>query len=58
MAEKSTMQQLNKTLGFMDLMSIAVGQIIGSGVMVMSIAALGMTGRSVNIAFVVAAVFT
>ena len=58
MAEKSTMKQLNKTLGFMDLMSIAVGQIIGSGVMVMSIAALGMTGRSVNIAFVVAAVFT
>ena len=58
MAEKSTMQHLNKTLGFMDLMSIAVGQIIGSGVMVMSIAALGMTGRSVNIAFVVAAVFT
>ena len=28
MAEKSTMKQLNKTLGFMDLMSIAVGQII------------------------------
>ena len=46
------------TLGFMDLMSIAVGQIIGAGVMVMSISALGMTGRSVNIAFMVAAVFT
>ena len=42
----------------MDLMSMAVGQIIGSGVMVMSIAALGMTGRSVNIAFMVAAIFT
>ncbi len=58
MAEKTTMQQLDRTLGFMDLMSIAVGQIIGSGVMVMSISALGMTGRSVNIAFVVAAVLT
>lgn len=58
MAEKTTMQQLDRTLGFMDLMSIAVGQIIGSGVMVMSISALGMTGRSVNIAFVIAAVFT
>ena len=46
------------TLGFMDLMSIAVGQIIGAGVMVMSISALGMTGRSVNIAFMIAAVFT
>jgi APA family basic amino acid/polyamine antiporter len=49
---------VEKTLGFMDLMSIAVGQIIGAGVMVMSISALSMTGRSVNIAFVIAAVFT
>ena len=48
----------SKGLGFMDLMSIAVGQIIGAGVMVMSISALGMTGRSVNIAFMIAAVFT
>ena len=50
--------QSKGTLGFMDLMSIAVGQIIGAGVMVMSISALGMTGRSVNIAFMIAAVFT
>ena len=50
--------QTQGTLGFMDLMSIAVGQIIGAGVMVMSISALGMTGRSVNIAFMIAAVFT
>ena len=50
--------QSQATLGFMDLMSIAVGQIIGAGVMVMSISALGMTGRSVNIAFMIAAVFT
>ena len=50
--------QSQGTLGFMDLMSIAVGQIIGAGVMVMSISALGMTGRSVNLAFMIAAVFT
>ena len=50
--------QSKGTLGFMDLMSIAVGQIIGAGVMVMSISALGMTGRSVNIAFMIAACFT
>ena len=50
--------QSQGTLGFMDLMSIAVGQIIGAGVMVMSISALGMTGRSVNIAFMIAACFT
>ncbi len=47
-----------RTLGKPQLTAIAVGQIIGSGVMVMSIVALGMTGRSVNIAFVIAAVFT
>ena len=36
--EKIIMANENKgTLGFMDLMSIAVGQIIGAGVMVMSI---------------------
>lgn len=50
----NTTKDLNRTLKKGDLMSIAVGQIIGAGVMVMSIAALGMTGRSVNIAFVVA----
>ncbi len=57
MAQQQTYQD-QRTLGRMDLMSIAVGQIIGAGVMVMSIAALNMTGRSVNIAFMVAAVFT
>lgn len=40
------------TIGFMDLISIAVGQIIGAGVMVMSISGLGMTGRAVNVAFI------
>ncbi len=51
-------QELKRVLGRMDLMSAAVGQIVGAGVMVMSISALGMTGRSVNIAFVVASIFT
>ena len=54
----NTVQDLRRTLKRGDLMSIAVGQIIGSGVMVMSIVALGMTGRSVNIAFVIAAILT
>ncbi len=39
-------------------MGISIGIIIGAGVMVMSIAALKMTGRSVNIAFMIAALFT
>jgi len=51
-------KDLAKVLTRGNLMSMAVGQIIGAGVMVMSISALGMTGRSVNIAFVIAAVFT
>ena len=56
--KKIELKDVDKTLGRMDLMSIAVGQIIGAGVMTMSIKALGMTGRSVNIAFVVAAILT
>lgn len=56
--KKLELKDVDKTLGRMDLMSIAVGQIIGAGVMTMSIAALKMTGRAVNIAFVVAAIFT
>ena len=56
--QKVELKDVNKTLGRMDLMSIAVGQIIGAGVMTMSIKALGMTGRAVNIAFVIAAVST
>lgn len=48
-------------LGRMDLVSIAAGQIIGAGIMAMTGTAIGMTGRSVNIAFLIAgliAVFT
>ena len=56
--QKVELKDVAKTLGRMDLMSIAVGQIIGSGVMTMSIKALGITGRAVNIAFVIAAIFT
>ncbi len=51
-------KDLKKVLTRGNLYSMAVGQIIGAGVMVMSISALGMTGRSVNIAFMIAAVFT
>ena len=51
-------KDLKRVLTRGNLMGIAVGQIIGAGVMVMSIVALGMTGRSVNIAFVIAAIFT
>ncbi len=47
-----------RILKFWDLMGIAVGQIIGAGVMVLSIVALDMTGRSISLAFILAAVLT
>ena len=56
--KKVELKDVKQTLGRMDIFAIAVGQIIGAGVMTMSIAALKMTGRAVNIAFVIAAVFT
>lgn len=40
----------------MDLVSMAVGQIIGAGIMAMTGTAIGMTGRSVNLAFVIAGI--
>lgn len=49
-------RDLNRTLGFWDLMSSAVGQIIGAGIMSLTGVAIGMTGRSTPIAFMLAAV--
>lgn len=49
-------QQLNQVLGFWDLMSAAVGQIIGAGIMSLTGAAIAMTGKSVPIAFVISAI--
>ena len=48
--------ELKRNLGRMDLVSIAVGQIIGAGIMAMTGTAIGMTGRSVNIAFIIAGI--
>ena len=49
---------LKRVLGRGDLMSIAVGQIIGAGVMALTGIAIGMTGRSVFFAYLLSAVFT
>lgn len=49
-------KDLNRTLGFWDLMGASVGQIIGAGIMSLTGVAIGMTGRSVPIAFVLSAV--
>ncbi len=61
MTEGETMhstKDLNRNLTRADLMSVAVGQIIGAGIYVMTISALLMTGRSVNLAFLMAGFFT
>lgn len=54
MSEHGT--ELKQTLGFWDLMGAAVGQIIGAGIMSLTGVAIGMTGRSVPIAFVLSAI--
>lgn len=41
-----------------DLFSMAIGQIIGVGIMTMTGIAIGFTGRSVNIAYILAGVLT
>ncbi len=51
-------KQLKQVLGFWDLMGAAVGQIIGAGIMTLLGAAIGMTGRSVPLAFLIAAIIT
>ena len=48
--------ELKQVLGFWDLMSAAVGQIIGAGIMSLTGAAIAMTGKSVPIAFVISAI--
>ena len=49
---------LKRVLGFGDLMSMACGQIIGAGIMALVGVAIAYTGRSVNLAFIVAALLT
>mgnify|MGYP007025251694 CR=1 FL=1 len=50
--------QKSKLLSRGDLFSMAVGQIIGVGIMTMTGIAIGFTGRSVNIAYIIAGIIT
>lgn len=50
--------QLQRVLGRKELLSIAVGQIIGGGIMAMIGAAIGMTGKSVVLAFLLSSFMT
>ena len=52
MAEKySSTKDLKRVLGRKELMGIAIGSIIGSGIMVQMGTGIELTGRSANIAF-------
>ena len=48
----------NQKLTRTDLFSMAIGQIIGVGIMTMTGIAIGFTGRSVNLAYLLAGVLT
>ena len=52
----SSTKQLKRVLGLGDLMSASVGQIIGAGIMTLLGAAIAITGRSVVLALIVAAI--
>jgi len=53
----SSTTQLKRNLGKLDLFGIAIGQVVGSGIMVLVGIGISMTGRSVNLAFVLSALW-
>ncbi|MGL4337069.1 MAG: APC family permease [Turicibacter sp.] len=55
--EVTSTKDLKRVLGFWDLMSVAIGQIIGAGIFAMVGVGIAMTGRSVTVAFMIAAIF-
>lgn len=55
MGSGNSTKELKRTLGFGDLLGTAIGQIIGAGIMTMTGIAIGITGRSVPISFILAA---
>lgn len=58
MSSGGSTKELKRVLGFWGLFSTAVGQIIGAGIMTLLGSAIAMTGRSVPIAFLIAAILT
>ncbi len=54
--EDNSNQGLRKVLGFPDILSIAIGQTIGSGVMAMTGIAIGMTGRGTVLAYILSSI--
>lgn len=56
MSDSHPAADVKRNLTRTDLVSVAVGQIIGAGIMAMTGTAIGMTGRSVNLAFLIAGI--
>ena len=54
MEEKNN--SLKKALGFWDLMGVGIGQIIGSGIMVLTGITIAITGAGTPLAFILAAI--
>lgn len=52
----SSTKDLKRVLGRVDLFSIAIGQMVGAGIMTLVGIAIGQTGKSVNVAFVLSAI--
>lgn len=50
--------KLKRNLTFSNLMAIAIGQIIGAGIMTMTGTAIGMTGTGVALAFIISPILT
>ncbi|MFP3040962.1 APC family permease [Treponema primitia] len=57
MSEITSTKELKRVLGKKDLLSIAVGQTIGSGIFALLGVGIGMTGKSANISMIIAAIF-
>ena len=57
-SEEYTTKQLRRVLGKKELISMGIGQIIGSGVFSLTGVAIGYTGRSVIFAFLFGALFS
>ena len=55
MSSISSTKDLRKTLGFWDLMGAAIGQIIGAGIISLTGVAIGLTGRTTPLAFILSA---
>lgn len=56
MSTLNSTKDLKRTLGFWDLMGASIGQIIGAGIMSLTGVAIGMTGRTAPVAFILSAI--